>query len=56
MVDTVKHNGNKNVTNRTRMGKWDKKAVGLPFFSIGFVPYGAWVHIGLSAAQRHSRA
>ena len=41
MVDKVKHNGNQNNASRTRVGRWDNKAIGLPFFNIGLLPYGA---------------
>ena len=40
-MDKVKHDGNQNKASRTRVGRWDSKAIGLPFFNIGFLPYGA---------------
>ena len=40
MPGTVKFDGTASPSKRTLMGRWNKTSVGLPFFSIGVLPYG----------------
>ena len=39
-ADKIQYDGTKTAPRRTRMGKWNERAIGLPFFSVGVLPSG----------------